>query len=109
MCNETLEFWNQIRRWWKSVTGTNFTVGIYDLIFGLPNENKDNIINQFNFLLLLARFYIYKNKQAANNKLHVYELLIEVKTKLEAMHYIPLEPNREQKIEDNWSDLYNGL
>jgi hypothetical protein len=109
MCNETLEFWNQIRRWWKSVTGTNFTVGIYDLIFGLPNENKDKIINQFNFLLLLARFYIYKNKQAANNKLHVYELLIEVKTKLEAMHHISLEQNREKKFEDNWSDLYNGL
>jgi hypothetical protein len=109
MCNETLEFWNRIRRWWKSVTDTNFIVGTYDLIFGLPNEGKDKIINQFNFLLLLARFHIYRNKQLANNKLQVYELLIEVKTRLEAMHHISLEQNSKKKFEDNWSELYNGL
>ena len=109
MCNNTLEFWNQIRRWWNAVTGANLLVGIYDLIFGLPNENKDKIINQFNFLLLLARFHIYKNKQANNDKLQVYELLIEVKTKLEAMHQISLEQNRERKFEDSWSELYYGI
>jgi coproporphyrinogen III oxidase-like Fe-S oxidoreductase len=109
MCNNTLEFWNQIRRWWNAVTGANFLVGVCDLIFGLPNENKDKIINQFNFLLLLARFHIYKNKQANNDKLQVYELLIEVKTKLEAMHHISLEQNREKKFEDSWSELYYGI
>jgi hypothetical protein len=108
-CKETLEFWNQIRRWWTSVTDTNFTAGIYDLIFGLPNENKDKIINQFNLLLLLARYHIYRNKQLAKNKLQVYELLIEVKNRLEAMHHIALEQNREKKFEENWSELYNGL
>jgi hypothetical protein len=40
MCTDTLEFWNQIRIWWKSITQTHFIVGIYDLIFGLPNEKK---------------------------------------------------------------------
>jgi hypothetical protein len=86
MCNKTLEFWNCIKRWWKSITNTNFTVGIYDLIFVLPNEGKDKIINQFNFLLLLSRCYIYRNKQAKNNKLHVYELVIEVITRIDASH-----------------------
>jgi hypothetical protein len=109
MCPETLEFWNRIRRWWKSITDTDFTVGIYDLLFGLPNEAKDKIIHQFNFLLLLCRFYIYKNKQASNNKLHVYEALMEVKNRMDVMHHIALENNREKLFLDNWSELFSGI
>jgi hypothetical protein len=109
MCEETLEFWNQIRRWWKSVTQANFTVGIYDLILGLPNENNDKLINQFNLLLLLTRYHIYRNKQIDKHKLQVYELLIEVKNRLEAMHQIALEQNSEKKFNEKWSELYNGL
>ena len=109
LCEETLEFWNQIRRWWKSVSGTNFTVGIYDLIFGLPNDGKDKIINQFNFLLLLSRYYIYRNKQAETAKLHVYELLIEGKTTLERIQFTALEQNREKKFMGNWSELAFGI
>jgi hypothetical protein len=35
-----MEFWSQIRNWWNAISGTNFAVGIYDFIFGLPNEEK---------------------------------------------------------------------
>jgi hypothetical protein len=109
MCKETLEFWNQTRRWWKSATNTNFAVGIYDLILGLPNENKDKMINQFNLLLLFARFHIYRNKQLDKHKLQVYEFLIDVKNRLEAMYQIALGNNSEKKFEEKWSELYNGL
>jgi hypothetical protein len=109
LCEETLEFWNRVRRWWKSVTQVNFAVGIYDLILGLPNENNDNLINQFNLLLLLTRYHIYSNKQRDKHKLQVYELLIEVKNRLEAMHHIALEQNREKIFNTKWSELYNAL
>ena len=64
LCNDTLEFWHQVRNWWKSITQTNFIVRVYDLLFGLPNEERDKIINQYNFLLLFTRYYIYTSKQA---------------------------------------------
>jgi hypothetical protein len=59
-CSDTLEFWNQVRNWFKSITKTSFIVRIYDLIFGLPNEGNDKIINQYHFLQLFARYYIYE-------------------------------------------------
>jgi hypothetical protein len=51
-CPITMEFWSQVRNWWKAATNTNFALGIYDLIFGLPNEENYTILNQFNFILL---------------------------------------------------------
>ena len=27
ICKNTLEFWSQLRNWWKAATGTNVTVG----------------------------------------------------------------------------------
>jgi hypothetical protein len=109
MCKETLEFWNQLRNWWKSVTKTNFVVGIYDLIFSLPNDGKDKIINQFNFMLLFSRYFIYRNKQAGTANLHVYDVLIEMKTRLENMQHIALEQNREKKFKEDWGELLHGI
>jgi hypothetical protein len=110
LCKDTLEFWNHVRNWWKSVTDTDFTVGIYDLIFGLPNEEKNKIINQFNFVLLFTRYYIYINKQCkAKLQLHLYELLIDIKKRLEIMQLIALENNQEKKFEANWSEIFYGI
>jgi hypothetical protein len=109
MCKDTLEFWDQIRNWWYSLTDTNFIVGIYDLLLGLPNENKDKIINQFNFVLLYTRYYIYMNKQAGKSKLHAYELLIKMKIRLILMQNIALEQGREKQFEETWSELINGI
>jgi hypothetical protein len=50
-----MDFWSQVRNWWKAATNTNFALGIYDLLFGQPNEENDKILHQFNFILLYAR------------------------------------------------------
>jgi hypothetical protein len=80
-CPDTMEFWSHVRNWWRAATNTNFALGIYDLIFGLPNEENDRILNQFNFILLYARYQIYTQKQTGRDKLILYELLVSVKNK----------------------------
>jgi hypothetical protein len=72
-------------------------------MFGLPNDEKDKIINQYNFLLLFARYYIYPNKQAGKSKLQLYELLIIIKSRLEIMQNIALEQNRKQNLRKAYS------
>jgi hypothetical protein len=67
------------------------------------------MINQYNFLLLFARYYIYTNKQAKNPKLQIYELLIMIKSRLEIMQNIAREHNNEKKFEENWSELAYGI
>jgi hypothetical protein len=60
-------------------------------------------------MLLLARYHIYRNKQAGTAKLHVYEVLLEIKTRLEMMQFTALEQNQEKKFMDNWSELALGI
>jgi hypothetical protein len=80
-----------------------------NLIFGLSNAERDKIINQFNFLLLLARYHMYANNQAVKHKLHLYKYLTDVKTQLEIMQNVALEQNKVKKLEDTWSELLNNM
>jgi hypothetical protein len=58
-----------------------FEVGTYEIIFGIPNEYDEHIINQLNFYIMVAKYYIYKCKKAAS-EMDVYELLLEIKNRL---------------------------
>jgi hypothetical protein len=98
-----MEFWSQVRNWWKAATNTNFAVGIYDLIFGLPNEENDFFLNQFNFILLHARYHIYNHKQSGKDKLHLYEFLVAVKRRIELMLNSAIEYKQEHKFRGKWS------
>ena len=46
--------------------------------FGIPDEN---IVNQLNLFVIIAKYFIYKHKKAGT-ALHVYEFLLEMKNKL---------------------------
>ena len=104
-----MEFWSQVRNWWRAATNTNFALGTYDLIFGLPNEENDRILNQFNFILLYARYQIYIQKQAGRDKLHLYEFLVSVKRRMKLMLNTAIEREREKKFRENWSVLLENI
>ena len=61
-CENTYTFWEKIFNWWAVNMKVWFEVGTYEIIFGIPNERDENIINQLNFFILVAKYYIYKCK-----------------------------------------------
>jgi hypothetical protein len=52
------EFWRQVLNWWKSSIKVIFRVDTYEMLFGIPNDEQDPILNKFNFILLMGRYYI---------------------------------------------------
>jgi hypothetical protein len=69
-------FWQEILEWWKNETDTNIQLQTYEILFGLPNDEQDPILNQLNYILQMARYYIYKcnvSKQETN----LVELLLK--------------------------------
>ena len=78
------------------------------MLFGIPNDEKDPIINQFNFILLMGRYYIYKAKKAGT-KLDVYLFLIECKNHLSMEQNIMAANNESEKFNKNWSDIFENL
>ena len=81
-CTTTLEFWTTIFNWFQSVTDTSFPVDTYDIILGLPNENEDLLLTQLNYVILTAKYYIYKTKKKGKS-LDLYLFLIDCKSSIE--------------------------
>jgi hypothetical protein len=37
-----------------------FEVGTYEIVFGIPNDMGEQIVNQLNCFIIVAKYYIYK-------------------------------------------------
>ena len=80
-CKEAYTFWERIFNWWATNMNVWFEVGTYEILFGIPNENDENIVHQLNFVIIIAKYYVYKHKKAGT-ALHVYEFILELKNRL---------------------------
>jgi hypothetical protein len=80
-CPTVLVFWQQVFNWWESITGTRLPIIVYEIIFGIPNETNDTVIDSFNYILLCCNYYIYKSKIKKEN-LYLYEFLLECKNRI---------------------------
>jgi hypothetical protein len=78
------------------------------MLLGIPNDEQDPIINQFNFILLMARSHIYKNKKAGN-QLDVYKLLMECKNHLNLEEQIMAAKNHSKEFNNKWQELHEKL
>jgi hypothetical protein len=58
-CPKTLVMWKAIQTWWKTIFHFSIELSILEILFGIPNENKDNAINIYNYVILHAKYYIY--------------------------------------------------
>jgi hypothetical protein len=80
-CKPVKEFWNQVLNWWTRAIKVTFRLDTYEILFGIQNTEKDAIINQFNFVVLMLRSFIYKNNKAGK-QLDLYNLLLDCKNYL---------------------------
>ena len=78
-----------------------------EIIFGLPNPNKDMVINHYNYVILQAKHYIYKCK-LGNKELCMYQFLLGLKNAL-LLKFEACEPNEIEKVETNWTELLEIL
>ena len=72
-------------------------------------KKKTKLLTNLSSYCFSQDIICYINKQAGKNKLHLYELLINIKTRLELMHNIALKQNKEKQFEENWGELANNM
>ena len=94
-CPNVKQFWVTFFTWWNRVADMNIPLDIVQLeeniVFGCQNHGE--IANVLNFCLLIAKYYIYKQKLFVENKIDFYEFLIELKYKLNMEYHICLHNN----------------
>ncbi len=57
-CEFVREFWNHLFIWWNGVSQCNLNLGAIDIIFGIMNEENDNMLSVLNYCIILAKKYI---------------------------------------------------
>ena len=84
-----------------------FQVSTYEIIFSIPNENNENLVNQLKFVIIIAKYFIYKHKKVGK-ALHVYEFLLEMKNRV-AMKKTVDDELRGKTFSKKWAELYEAL
>jgi hypothetical protein len=106
-CEEVNTFWKRIFNWWAINMKIWFEVGTYEVVFGIPNDFGEQIINQLNFFILVAKYYIYKCKKTASC-MHVYEFLLEIKNRIIMKKELMCEHD-DTRFNKCWGELANCL
>ena len=57
-CPYVKRFWKSFMNWWKTIYDCYIQLNVLDILFGIVNENNDNMIGCLNFCILLAKRYI---------------------------------------------------
>ena len=106
-CSETYQFWQRIFKWWAESMKVWFEVGTYEILFGIPNENDESLVNQLNYFIMNAKYYVYKRKKAGKDLLN-FEFLIEVKKRL-LMRQETLVDSSGKANKTQWNELYEAF
>jgi hypothetical protein len=107
-CPISLQLWASIHAWWKNVFHFSIQITSLEIIFGLPNENKDNMIHIYNLVILYAKHYIYTNKKK-DKPLSLYEFQVQLKRELKLKKEYAKQQQKVDKFNLNWGELYDNL
>ena len=103
-CNKVANFWAQVFNWLKASLKVSFPVGTYERLFGLPNDTNDILINQVNYILMMARYYIYKMKQQGKD-FELFLFLLDCKFNLHTEYEIRAASSGFDKFKKGWHNL----
>jgi hypothetical protein len=80
-CTPVRKFWLTVQTWLNNMYNTNIILSEKTIIFGCMPE--DDMLEALNFVILLGKFYIYKQRLFHDNEINFLEYLIDLKYKLD--------------------------
>ena len=88
-CKLVQPFWEKIFKYIKDILGISFPISETEAFFGIINDSNDPIIDSINYIFLLAKTFIWKEKRLGKpctlHEFSIYlheQLLIEMSSKL---------------------------
>jgi hypothetical protein len=103
-CPKALALWEAVQKWWKTTFDFSINISVLEIIFGLPNENNDNHILLYNYVILYTKYYIYQNKKK-DEQLYLFNLLLLIKKELNLKMIMYSEKNQLHKFNKIWGEL----
>lgn len=105
-CPATKTFWDNFCNWLATQVDIQIHMSTRLFLFGVPISNpQDRIVN---FLLLLIKFYIYRQKLFHQGRLCLLQFLGELRARLQIEKYILKLENKPDRF-NPWNRLYAAL
>jgi hypothetical protein len=106
LCETTELFWNGLVNWFNTTTDNDYTLSYQDILLGYTNITDHTL--QWNFIILHAKWYIFRCKYI-KEKCFLLEYLPELKTRLKAERLIFYNRKELAKFESIWQAIYDEL
>jgi hypothetical protein len=106
-CPKTLLFWKMFYKWWNSLNVPRISdIDMTNILFGHPEKCK--LTDVLNYVLLIAKYHIYKQKQN-NSQPFLPLMLIELKNQLIVDEHINIKNGTRTKFIDEFDVVYSAL
>lgn len=109
-CPNTCNFWQSVSHWLlnnSELVHLPRQLEVTDFLFGIRGE--DHSEKRVNFILLLGRFYVYRQKLFHQGVLDVYAFLVELKHTLSLERMACLKENSYNKKFKIWEEFFDEL
>ena len=109
-CPKIEAFWKSFFLWWNKVDDLRISPNCEHLeesiLFGFQIEG--GIFDVLNYCILVAKFYIYKQRLFTENNIDLYTFLVQLKYRLRILYNICKHSNTLDKFE-KYQSLYEQL
>ena len=73
--------------WTKNNLDMNITLSTVDILFGIPFEKKNHVFLYLNYIILIAKWYVYRCS-FYDDRLFLMTFLLELKSSVYIEYYI---------------------
>ena len=81
---------------------------MFDIIFGIPNENDDYMFNVFNYIILLAKNFVY-NCRINDSDICFKKYKSKLFVRLQIEKYIATSQNKIEDYNKAWKGIVDNL
>ena len=103
-CNHLQHFWQQLFNWLSVKTSLRIHLSVTDIIFGIYNDTNDNLLQVYNFCILLAKDYVYNckiNARIVSFKEYTSKLMF----RLEIEKHIATSNDKINEFQETWQNV----
>ena len=90
-CPYVTEFWSAVIQWLDSIYNTHLTLSDFNILFGIEGENDYTMA--LNLIIILGKYFIYRNRINDNHLLHLATFKSELRYKLKIQKMIDIQSN----------------
>lgn len=107
-CSTLKGLWQSIFDLIFNIFHVRIKLSLYDIIFGIKNLAGDCILNVINFIILVAKSFIY-NCERNDNNIDFILYCKDLKFKVDTLKVIMYRNNKMTEFDDTWNILLNYL